>query len=101
MDTNELVAHSRVRFDHHQACQVLREKYQAKLNFAYQGGMFCASPEMIVFLNLYAGQDIVLQDLYENPVAVNAQELCDIMKSRWQEQLNAWLVEYRQLGQTR
>ena len=101
MDTNELVAHSRARFDHHQARQVLREKYQAKLNFAYQGGMFCASPEMIVFLNLYDNQDIVVQDLYENPVSVNAQELCNIMKTRWQEQMTAWLVDYQQLGQTR
>ena len=101
MNTNELVAHSRARFDHHQARQVLREKYQAKLNFAYSGGMFCASPEMIVFLNLYSDQDIVIQDLYENPVQVNAKELCDLMKIRWQEQMNAWLIEYEQLSQMR
>ena len=101
MDTNQLVAHSRARFDHHQARQVLREKYQAKLNFAYQGGMFCAAPEMIVLLNLYEDQDIVVQDLYENPVPVNARELCELMKTRWQEQMTAWLVEHEQLGSVR
>lgn len=101
MDTNELVSHSRARFDHHQARVVLKEKYQARLNFAYKGGMFRACPETITFLNLYAGQEIVLQDLYENPVRVQADELNTLMKARWQEQMNAWLVEYDQLGQNR
>lgn len=101
MDTKELVAHSRARFDHHQARQVLQEKYQAKLNFAYQGGMFSATPEMIVFLNLQTAPQVVVKDLYGNPVCVNAQELRDIMQSRYQEQMNAWLVEYEQLNQTR
>ena len=40
MDTNELISHSRARFDHHQAKIVLREKYQAKMTFAYGGGMW-------------------------------------------------------------
>lgn len=101
MDTKELVAYSRARFDHHQARQVLREKYQAKLNFAHGGGMFSATPEMIVFLNLYGDQQIVVKDLYDNPVRVNAQELRDLMQARYQEQMNAWLVEHEQLNQNR
>lgn len=101
MDTNELVAYSRARFDHHQARQVLREKYQAKLNFAYRGGMFAATPDMIVFLGLFDQPEIVVKDLYDNPVSVNAQELQHIMKSRHQEQMTAWLIEFEQLNQKR
>jgi hypothetical protein len=101
MDTNELIAHSRARFDHHQARQVLREKYQAKLNFAHGGGMFCATPEMITFLSLYHDEQIVVKDLYDSPVRVTASELCALMKARWQEQMNAWLADYEQLGQNR
>lgn len=101
MDTNELVAHSRARFDHHQARQVLREKYQAKLNFAYKGGMFSAQPDMIVFLSYFQGQQIVVQDLYQNPVKVDADELRDLMSARYQEQMNAWWVEHEQLNQNR
>ncbi len=96
MDTNDLVAHSRARFDHHQARVVLRDKYQAKLNFAHKGGMFRATPEMITFLAMYHDQEIVLADSYQNPIKVNAAELCDLMQQRWQEQMNAWLVEYDQ-----
>jgi hypothetical protein len=98
MDTNELISHSRARFDHHQARVVLKEKYQAKLNFAHNGGMFRATPEMIAFLTLYHGQDIVLEDSYQNPIKVNATVLCDLMKLRWQEQMNAWFVEYEQVN---
>lgn len=101
MDTNDLLTHSRSRFDHHQARTVLREKYQAKLNFAHKGGMFLACPEMIVFLNLYQNDDIVIPDLYQNPVRVNAAELKQEMQSRFSEQMNAWLVEHEQLSQLR
>jgi hypothetical protein len=101
MNTDSIIAHARARFDHAAARRTLKEKYQARLNFAWNGGMFCATPEMITFLNLYGDQEIVVQDLYENPVKVNAKELCDLMKSRWQEQMNAWLIEYDQLNKNR
>ena len=101
MDTNELVTHSRARFDHHQARVVLKEKYQAKLNFAHCGGMFKASPDMIMFLSLYGNNTVVIEDLYQNPIQVRADELCNIMKARFQEQMNAWLTDYQQLNNHR
>jgi hypothetical protein len=101
MDTNEIIAHSRARFEHAAAKKLLKEKYQSKLNFGWNGGMFRASPEMITFLSLYDDKQIVVQDLYENPVKVNAQELLGIMQARWQEQMNAWLIEYEELNKKR
>ena len=101
MDTDNLIAHSRARFEHTAAKRALKEKYQAKLSFAWNGGMFRATPEMIVFLNLYGDQVIVVQDLYENPVQVNAQELEQAMRERLQEQMNAWFIEYDQMSQRR
>lgn len=101
MDSNELVKQSRARFDHEAARRNLREKYQARLVFAYQGGMFRATPEMMVFLDLYRDQDIVVEDLYHNPVMVSATELSHLMRQRWQEQMTAWLVEYNQINQQR
>jgi hypothetical protein len=101
MDSNELVKQSRVRFDHEAARKNLREKYQARLIFAHSGGMFRASPEMMVFLDLCQDQTIVVEDLYHNPVQVSAAELRDQMKMRWQEQMTAWLVEYNQINQQR
>jgi hypothetical protein len=101
MNTDQLVSHARARFEHVAARRLLKEKYQAKLVFGFNGGMFRATPEMITFLSLYGDQRIVVQDLYENPVEVNAQELVDLMKTRHQEQMNAWLIEYQAVGKNR
>lgn len=101
MDTNELIAYGRARFEHAAAKRTLREKYQAKMTFGWNGGMFRATPEMITFLSLYGDQRIVVQDLYENPVEVNAQELGDHMRARLQEQMTAWLIEHNELNKKR
>ena len=100
MDTNELVSHSRARFDHHRARVTLKEKYQAKLAFAYAGGMWQAGPELLTLLKCCTGSVVVL-DLYENPVQVDADKLYELALQRWQEQMNAWLVEYEELNQNR
>ena len=100
MDTNELISHSRARFDHHQARQVLKEKYQAKFVFAHAGGMWQASPELLTLLKCCSGSVVIL-DLYETPVQVNAEEFYEQVLQRWQEQLNAWLVEYQEMNKNR
>jgi len=101
MDTDQLVAYARARFDHESARRTLKEKYQGKLVFGYNGGMFKSTPEMITFLSLYDNQHIVVADLYENPVEVNAAALKDLMQKKWYEQMNAWLVEYTELNKNR
>lgn len=101
MDSKNLIDQARARFDHQAARRCLREKYQAKLNFAHAGGMFQASPEMISFLNLYRDQIIVLEDLYHNPVEVIVNDLLDRMQQRWQEQMNAWYAEYKSIESQR
>ena len=101
MDTNELIKHSRSRFDHAAARRVLREKYQAKMLFAYNGGMWRAGPELLNIMNVCSDPTAVLLDLYENPVQVNIQELRALAQQRWQEQMNAWLAEYNHISQQR
>jgi len=101
MDTENLIAHARARFDHAAAKRVLKEKYQGKMTFAFGGGMWQAGPELIALLKDRTEIDIVLLDLYENPVRVNATQLRHEAEQRWQEQMNAWLVEHQQLNQQR
>jgi hypothetical protein len=100
MDTNQLVAHARARFEHESARRILREKYQAKFTFAHAEGMWQAGPELLTLLKLCSGTVVVL-DLYENPVRVQAEELYELALQRWQECLNAWLIEYEQSNQQR
>jgi hypothetical protein len=102
MDTEQLISHSRSRFDHAAAKRVLKEKYQAKLIFAHAGGMWLAGPELLSTLKFCTpDKDIVLLDLYDNPVKINTKELWNLAAERWQEQMNAWLVEYEELNKKR
>lgn len=101
MNTDDLVTQARSRLDHAAARRVLKEKYEAKMLFAHAGGMFRSTPEMISFLSLHNNQEIVLLDLYENPVKVNSDLLRNEMQKRWHEQMNAWLVEYETLSRQR
>jgi hypothetical protein len=102
MDTDQLISHARSRFDHASARRVLKEKYQAKLIFAHAGGMWRAGPELntMIFTCGRMGE-IVLPDLYENPVRVDSKELMSLSQERWNEQMNAWLVEHEELSKKR
>ena len=100
MDTDQLISHSRARFEHEAARRALREKYQAKFTFAHAGGMWQAGPELLTTLKCCTGTVVIL-DLYENPIQVNAEEFYELVLQRWQEQLNAWLTEYKQLNRNR
>jgi hypothetical protein len=101
MNTDKLIAHAKARFDHVAARRVLKEKYEAKMLFAYRGGMWRAGPELQTTLQTCPGTEAVLLDLYENPVRVDTKELFAMSQQRWQEQMNAWLVDHEQLNKKR
>ncbi len=102
MDTDDLIAHARARFDHVAAKRVLKEKYQARMLFAHAGGMWRAGPELLAMLqSVPVEDDIVILDLYENPIKINPLELQHLAHNRWQEQMNAWLVEHDELSKRR
>jgi hypothetical protein len=101
MDTDQLIAHSRARFDHVAARRILKEKYEARMIFAHNGGMWRAGPELINILATVPPGDTVLLDLYETPVQVQPEELRSQAMTRWQEQMNAWLIEHNKLSNRR
>lgn len=101
MDTEQLISHARARFDHAQAKQVLKEKYQAKMLFAHNGGMWSAGSELLNTLMCCPGTESVILDLYGNPIKIVTTELFNLAQQRWQEQMNAWLVEHEELNKKR
>jgi hypothetical protein len=101
MNTEQLIAHGRARFDHVAARRLLKEKYQARMTFAYAGGMWHAGPELLTVLKACPDESAVLLDLYETPVRVDVVELELAVQQRWQEQMNAWLVEHEELNKQR
>jgi hypothetical protein len=99
MDTDKLVETARAKFAHEAARRVMKEKYEAKMLFAYRGGMWRAGPELLALLNfcrISKDSEIVILDLYENPIKINTMELWNLAAERWQEQMNAWYIEYEE-----
>ena len=101
MDSENILRHARARFDHESARRILREKYQARLIFGHGGGMFRATPELILWLESLSDGSVILEDLYQTPVQVVARDLANEMRVRYAEQMNAWLQEYQELQQQR
>jgi hypothetical protein len=101
METQKLVAHARARFDHATARRTLKEKYEARMLFAHAGGMWRAGPELLVMLATVPPSNAVILDLYETPVQINPEELRGLAMQRWQEQMNAWHVEYENINRNR
>jgi len=101
MNTDNLIALGRARFEHAAARRTLKEKYQARLLFAHAGGMWRASPELLVLLATVPPGDAVILDLYEIPFRVNPEDLRGHAMQHWQEQMNAWHQEYTEISQNR
>jgi len=101
MDTNELYEHGRARFEHAAQRRLLKEKYQAKMLFAHAGGMWQAGPELQTILLACPDVEAVILDLYETPIKVNTRELFAESQQRWQEQMNAWLIEHDEISRKR
>jgi hypothetical protein len=102
MDTENLIAHARARFEHAVSKRLLKEKYQGKMTFAYRGGMWSAGPELnaTIFTCGCTGE-VVLLDLYDTPVKIDTAELMKLSQERYNEQMNAWLVEFEQTTKNR
>jgi hypothetical protein len=101
MNTENIVAHARARFDHTTARQVLKEKYQAKLIFAHNGGMFRATPELLAFVQSWPIAELYIADLYDNPIEVDKQVFLVKLQQHYHEQMNAWHLEYEELSKKR
>lgn len=101
MNTDELVAYGRSRFEYAAARRVLKEKYQGKLTFAHAGGMWIAGPELLATLSACASPTSVILDLYETPIKVSTLEFRDLVRTHWQEQMNAWLIEFEEQSKNR
>ena len=102
MDTKTLIAEAKARFAHNSAKDYLREKYEAKLLVAEQGGLWKADKETIAFLKSWQTSDeIVLIDTFNNPVKVDRTKLLLILQDTYQSVMNDWYDEWKELESKR
>lgn len=101
MNTDDLISHSRARFDHVAAKRILQEKYEARMIFAHAGGMFKASPELLAFVQSWPIDELYLKDLYDNPIEVDKQVFLVKLQQHYHEHMNAWHNEYIEMQKKR
>jgi hypothetical protein len=101
MDTKALIREAQARFDHNAAKHILKEKYQAKLIVANQGGLWKATPEFIGYLATATDDIVILLDEYENPVLVNRISLHDELHKVHSDTMTLWYKEFEELNKKR
>lgn len=101
MDTKSLIAEAKARFAHNSAKDYLKEKHEAKLLVADQGGLWKADQQTISFLSSSLDEDVVLIDTFENPVKVNRLDLLAKLGSTYYSTMNEWYTEWKELESKR
>lgn len=101
MDTKTLITDAKARFAHNSAKDYLKEKYNARLLVAEQGGLWRADLQTISFLSASNNEAIILIDTFDNPVKVNRKELLDKLTAIYWTVMKEWHDEWTSLENKR
>jgi hypothetical protein len=101
MNVDLLKTQVKARFDHNLAKHYLKEKYQSKLIFANQGGLWKADQPLLSLLVSGASKKFILLDLNENPVKVDRAELFQKALDIYYEVMEEWHQEWEELRNKR
>jgi hypothetical protein len=104
MDTKTLITDAKARFAHNSAKDYLKEKYNAKLLVAEQGGLWRADQKTIAFLTVMIhdyDDRVVLMDTFDNPVLVERSELLTKLKDVYNNVMAEWYNEWKELESKR
>ena len=101
MDTKELLKEIKARFNHNLAKDYLKDKYESKLIFADQGGLWKVTPEFLSFLRTSTEESIVLLDTYSNPVVVERIKILEKSEKLYKDTMTEWANEWKQLERQR
>lgn len=104
MDTKTLISEAKARFNHNSAKTYLKEKYDAKLLVADQGGLWKADQQTIAFLAAMSNDwddNVVLMDTFDHPVSVDRIELLAKLKDVYHNVMTEWYKEWKELESRR
>lgn len=97
MDLTELINDSKARFSFNDQKQQLKNKYESKLIFAEQGGLWKASSELLTLLSTHSDKTIIILDLYENPIKIDRIQLLSKATATYNEIMDEWYNEYEEV----
>jgi len=94
MDIENLSELATLKFKHATFRKNLKERIEAQLSVAHNGGLFKATPELISFLSCWDNDEIYLEDSYLNPIKCERTVLLIKLKEAYQFAMNAWHVDF-------
>ena len=101
-EINQLVEQLRLATDYQTNKEILREKILTDLHFAYNGGLFKSTPELIMFASSWPQSNaLYLEDTYQNPIKIVRQEFLELCQQHYQMVMNAWHIKHEELKRTR
>ena len=103
MDLTQLTTQIQVSTDYQINKRILREKIQTDLHFAHNGGLFRATPELILFSSSWPStESLYLEDTYQNPVhKINKQTFSSTAQQHYQKVMNRWHQQHDELRKIR
>jgi hypothetical protein len=100
-EITDLIKQVRLSTDFQVNKRILKEKIQTDLHFAHNGGMFKITPELLAFVQSWPIDELYLEDVYENPVAVDKQVFLIMAQQHYHRVMNDWHTQYEELRKIR
>lgn len=97
----ELVEQIRIATDYQTNKRLLKEKIATDLHMAYNGGLFLLSPSLMAFVATWPSTELYLEDVYENPIAVDREEFLTQAQEQYHSVMNSWHIEHEKLKRIR
>lgn len=94
MDISNLKSLADTAFDHARYRKQLRERMQAELVIAKNGGMIKITPELIAFVKTWPVDELYLEDIHGNPIKLDRQTFLVQAQQHYQTVMNAWYDEF-------
>lgn len=90
MNPDQLKELADSQFERSAYTKTLRESVYARLTVAHNGGLFSITPSLLAFLATMPNDNVVVEDIYNNPIRVNRLQLLDQARGQYDEVMNEW-----------
>jgi hypothetical protein len=101
MSTEDIVTQIKQATDYQVNKRILREKIQTDLHFAFNGGLFKVTPELLAFVSTWPLDVLYIEDAYQNPIEIDKQVFLVQAQQCYHKAMNRWHDEHENIKKQR
>lgn len=98
---DQLVTEIKQATDYQTNKRFLQEKILTDLHLAYNGGLFLLNPAVLAFVATWPDQMLFLEDVYNNPIAIQRDEFLASARRHYHAVMNEWHIQHDELKRIR